>query len=72
MAQTIEAELFDQIAKLNTFQKHSLLSIIKTLAATEYPFSMQQYNREIEDAMIRMDAGQYISQKDVESEASGW
>ncbi|MCW3127983.1 MAG: hypothetical protein JWO03_3641 [Bacteroidetes bacterium] len=34
--------------------------------------SIGQYNKEIDDAMARIDAGQYISQEDLEKEAENW
>jgi hypothetical protein len=72
MAHSIDSELLSYIDKLDAVQKKSLLDVVKSFLKAENPISVQQYNDEIDEAMIRMDAGKYISQQDLEKEAEQW
>ena len=36
------------------------------------PINFQQYNKEIDEAMIRIDAGEFTSQESLEKEAEKW
>ncbi|MCB9046882.1 MAG: hypothetical protein H6550_12190 [Chitinophagales bacterium] len=71
MAQTLDNELRMFIDQLNSEQKESLLSIIKAFFKKNRT-SVEQYNIEIDAAMMRMQAGEYISQRDVEKDAEQW
>lgn len=72
MAHSIDSELHNYIDKLNLLQKQSLLGVIKSFLKTENPITLEQYNDEIDEAMIRMDSGKHISQEDLEKEAEKW
>lgn len=72
MAHSIDSELNSYIGKLNLIQKKSLLSVIKSFLTTESPITLEQYNHEIDEAMVRMDAGIYTTQEDIEKEAEQW
>lgn len=75
MAQAIDKELQAYITLLNSTQKKSLLGVIKSFlqpAEKEERISREQYNKEIEEAEKRMDAGHYLTQEDVEKDAATW
>lgn len=72
MAHSIDTELHQYIDRLNPVQKKSLLDVIKSFLKTDSSISLDQYNNEIDEAMIRMDAGKYISQENLEKESEKW
>lgn len=37
-----------------------------------YIDAVEQYNKEIDEAMARIDAGEYINHEDLENEAERW
>jgi predicted transcriptional regulator len=60
---------------LDESQEKSILSMIKSFirpAGKKTRTSIEQYNQEIDDAMARIDAGNFISHKDVLKEMDKW
>ena len=75
MAQAIDNEIIDSLPLLGKEEKKSILTVIKSylhLKAAPKRISIAQYNKEIEAAEKRIDAGKFISQEDVEKEAALW
>ena len=62
-------------------EKQSLLSVMKSFlklkeANTPYPYgrrpTIEQYNKELEEAEARIDAGEFYTQEEVEEMAKKW
>ena len=64
----IEKELNAYIHQLNVDQKKSLLGFIKTIlspAKEEESISIEQYNRELEEASAAIDRGEFYTNEEV-------
>ena len=75
MAQVLDKELFKYWELLDTPQKKSIIDMIKSfLQPTEKGdrISIEQYNKEIDEAMARIDAGKFTTHEDVEKEMEKW
>ena len=58
--------------KLTIVQQESILSVIKSIVQPGLGIDIEQYNREIDDAMKRIDEGKFITQEDLEKESEKW
>jgi len=75
MAQVLDKELHKYWDLLDTPQKKSILSLIKSFmhpSEKEPRITIEQYNLEIDAAMDRMDKGEFISNDEVEKEMDKW
>ena len=75
MAQVLDKELLKYWEQLDAPQKKSIIGMIKSflqLAEKPVRVSIEQYNRELDEAVKRMDEGEYISQEELEKESEGW
>jgi predicted transcriptional regulator len=67
MTGAIDRELGKYIGQLNAAQKRSLLGFIKTLIPSkkEGAISLEQYNKELEDAEQEINAGEFYTHEEV-------
>lgn len=72
MAISIDNELNKYWRLLTKGQKESLLSIIKSIVIPVERISIAQYNREIDEAVKRVEAGEYLTQDEVEKLSKDW
>ena len=75
MAQVLDKELHKYWDLLDTPQKKSILSLIKSFmhpSEKEPRITIEQYDLEIDAAMSRMDKGEFISNEDVVKEMDKW
>jgi len=75
MAEVIDKQIIASLPLLGREEKESILSVIKSylhLKAEVGRVSVTQYNKELEAAEKRIDAGKFITQEDVEKEATLW
>jgi hypothetical protein len=75
MASTLEKELFNYILQLDEAEKKSVLEMLKTFLKGRKKVvraSIDQYNKEIDEAIARVEAGDYNSQDDVEKLSKDW
>lgn len=72
MAISIDNELNKYWRLLTKGQKESLLSIIKSIVIPVERISIAQYNREIDQAVKRVKAGEYLTQDEVEKLSKDW
>jgi hypothetical protein len=75
MAQVLDKELFKYWELLDTGQKKSIIGMIKSFlpqAENKSRISIEQYNKEVDEAMARMDAGKFVTHERVEKEAEKW
>jgi hypothetical protein len=64
------------IKELQLVEDPSLLQAIKAVLyyglKNEGRISIEQYNKELDEANARIEAGEFITQEDLEKEASKW
>jgi len=76
MANALERELLHYIFQLDEAEKKSVLQMLKTFLKDreQYttPISIEQYNKEIDEAIARVEAGDYFTQEEVERMAKDW
>ncbi len=72
-AELLDKELSAKISILNRGQKESILTLIKSFTSdNQKPLSKEQYNIEIKAAENRIKKGKFISQNEIEKQASKW
>lgn len=72
-AELLDKELSAKISILNRGQKESILTLIKSFTSdNQKPLSKEQYNIEIKAAESRIKKGNFISQNEIEKQASKW
>jgi len=76
MASTLEKELLQYILQLDEAEKKSVLQMLKTfLKGREKKVtrvSIEQYNKEIDEAIARVEAGEYYTHEEVEQMSKDW
>ena len=75
MMVTIDKELYKYWEMLDAGQKKSIISMIKSFiqpAEKTARISVKQYNKEIDEAMDRIDSGDFVSHEDVLKEMAKW
>jgi predicted transcriptional regulator len=75
MANTIDKELNDCITRLNEAEKKSVLLMLRTFLSgreTSQHISLDEYNREIDEALAEAEAGEFITQEEMEKRAAKW
>src|SRR5580658_679811 len=69
MAQTLDNEIQKYLPLLGNSEKKSLLSVIKSFLSlnneSEGTISIEEYNKELEDAEAEFERGDYISHKEM-------
>jgi hypothetical protein len=72
MANAIDREMFAYFMQLNDAEKKSVVELLKTfMKGRKNQFdqvSIEQYNKEIDDAMERVSKGEYTTFEDLEKE----
>ncbi len=72
---TIDAQLLKYWPMLEKEEKQSILGVIKTfLKQKEAPrrLTIEEYNRELDEAEARIRAGKFTSHEDVLKESESW
>jgi len=76
MGNTLDKELFQEILKLDETEKQSVLQMLKAfLKGRENKtdrISIEQYNREIDEAIARVESGDFFSNEEVERMSKDW
>ncbi|MGY3214064.1 hypothetical protein [Mucilaginibacter sp. HD30] len=76
MAKALERELLQYILQLDEAEKKSVLQMLKTfLKGREKAvsrISVEQYNKEIDEAIARVEAGDFYTQAEVAQMAKDW
>ena len=76
MESAIDRELNQFITQLSELEKKSVLLMLKTFLQERQQsyqrVSLETYNQEIDDAIAAFEAGDYISQEEMEKRASKW
>ena len=72
---SIDAEFMQCWAQLTPNEKTSLLSVAKNyvqLKEETGPISIEQYNKEIDEAVARVEAGEFTTMEDLKKEMESW
>ena len=75
-AKAIEREMYTYFVQLNDEEKKSVVKLIKTIIkgkkADNERISIAQYNRELEESERQIEAGNFITQEELEKEMKTW
>jgi hypothetical protein len=69
---SLDTEFNKYWSLLTPVQKESLLGVIKSFVIPREKISVEQYNKEIDEAIARVEAGEFYSQEEVEKMAKEW
>ena len=75
MAKALEQELFSYIMQLNDAEKKSVLQMLKTFLKgrrSKVEINIEQYNKEIDEAVARVEEGEFYTQEEVEKMSKEW
>ncbi|CAG5069669.1 hypothetical protein DYBT9623_02405 [Dyadobacter sp. CECT 9623] len=77
-AQTIDSQILKYLPMLGEDEKQSLLGVIKSFLSlkkdsksTETAFTLD-YNRELDEALARINEGNFMTQEEVEKQSAEW
>jgi hypothetical protein len=72
----VERELLRYVALMSEQQKKSLLEMIKLFVTpgdeTGGPMTIEEYNKELEDAESEFDRGEFITHHELLNQIKGW
>ena len=71
-APSLDNEFNKYWALLTPVQKESLLRVIKSFIQPKEEVNIEQYNKEIDEAVNRVEAGEFYTQEEVERMAKEW
>jgi hypothetical protein len=76
MANAMEQELFQYFLQLDEAEKKSVLQMLKTFVKGREKkaprISIEQYNKEIDEAIARVEAGEFYTHEEVEQMSKEW
>jgi hypothetical protein len=76
MANAIDREMFTYFMQLNDAEKKSVVELIKTFMKSRKGqaenITVEQYNKELDEAMERVSRGEYTSFENLEKEMQLW
>jgi predicted transcriptional regulator len=76
MANILEQEWHNYFMQLNEMEKKSVVLMLKAFLQQRNQdtgrISLEQYNKEIDEALAEVEAGNYITQEEMEKRAAKW
>jgi hypothetical protein len=78
MGQALEQEMHNYFIQLNEAEKKSVILMLRTFlkgrstVSSEQNFDVEQYNKEIDEAIARVEAGEFHTHQEVEKMAKDW
>ncbi|MFT3950102.1 MAG: hypothetical protein QM763_24265 [Agriterribacter sp.] len=76
MASVLEKEMYNYFTQLNEAEKKSVVKMLKTFVKGKDKIhaniSIEQYNKELEEAEKQIEAGSFITHEDLEKEMRQW
>jgi hypothetical protein len=76
MAKALDEELFDYILRLDDAEKKSVLQMLKTFVkrrkSKTATITIEQYNKEIDEAVARVETSDFYTHDEVEQMAKDW
>jgi hypothetical protein len=75
--QTVDSQIVDYLPLLGDEEKRSILGVIKSFVLLrkkemQERISIEQYNKELDDALEEIRAGNLLTQEEVEKLSSEW
>lgn len=71
-APALDKELKKYWSLLTQVQKESILSVIKSFVIPRERTTIEQYNKEVDEAVARVEAGNFQTQEDVDRMSKEW
>jgi predicted transcriptional regulator len=74
-APSLDKELYKYWSSLTMFQKESVINVIKSFVDPKEVIeriSIEEYNKEIDEAMARVEKGEFFTQEEVEKMSREW
>jgi hypothetical protein len=71
-APSLDNEFGKYWSLLTPVQKESLLSVIKSFVIPREKISVEQYNKEIDEAIARVEAGEFYTHEEAEKMSKDW
>jgi hypothetical protein len=76
MANAVDREMFAYFMQLNDAEKKSVVELLKTFMKSRRNqpdrITIEQYNKELDEAMERVGRGEYTTFEDLEKEMKSW
>ncbi len=76
MAQTLDKQILQYLPLLSSEEKRSILGVIRSFINLKKDeterISLDDYNRELDEALSRVKGGSYLTQEEVEKSAAAW
>lgn len=76
MANAMDREMFNYFMQLNDAEKKSVVELLRTFMKSRKGHfdrvTIEQYNKEIAEAMERVGKGEYTTFEDLEKEMKSW
>ena len=74
MPQVIDKQIYEYLPLLGNDEKKSILTVIKSFLhlKQESQINIEQYNKEIDEALLQIKNGEFITQEDLEEESKKW
>lgn len=77
MANVLDKELIQYFVRLNESQKRSLLEMMKSFLPSDNTIrqeavTVEQYNKELDEAMERINSGKFTTLEELEKEMKTW
>ena len=76
MSKTVDREMFTYFMQLNEAEKKSVVELLKTFMKSRKSqserISIEQYNKDIDEAMEQASKGEYTTFEDLEKEMQSW
>ena len=74
MPQLIDKQIYEYLPLLGNDEKKSILTVIKSFLhlKQESQINIEQYNKEIDEALLQIKNGEFITQEDLEEESKTW
>ena len=73
---SLEKEFFRYFVQLNEMQKKTMLEMMKAFIKTgnehDNISTLEKYNQEIDEAMVRINRGEYTTLEELEKEMETW
>lgn len=71
-ATPLDKELMQYWPGLTVVQQETILSVIRSMIHPELGVSVEQYNREIDEAVARVESGHFHTHEEVKRLAKDW
>lgn len=76
MANAIDREMYAYFMQLNDAEKKSVVELLKTFMrgrkTQPSDMTIEQYNKELDEAIERVERGEYTTFEDLEKEMQSW